>query len=194
MTWNGIVTLTKSHLEQIVHLALLSVTFGLNLAPLRRGHTWALFGRRSSIAVASGTRRKELRATVITRLRWSSAERRDGHCQTMTPKQALTDMLTNLGWRSLQQRCVDSALVCCTKSRTTKRHHVTRISYAPQGEDHATCMNSPSYLYHAVLLLIVCHSFYELYRSGTIYLIMYLVTVTLSISFAIVFRHFNTFL
>ena len=88
VTWNGIVTLTKSHLEQIVHLDLLSVTCRLNLAPLRRGHSWALFGRRSRTAVASGTRGKELRATVITKLRWSSAELRDGHCQTMTPKQA----------------------------------------------------------------------------------------------------------
>ena len=111
------------------------------------------------------------------------------------PKASVTDMLTNLRWRSLQQRRVDSRLSLLYKIvHNPKRHHVTRISYAPQGEDHTTCTNSPSYLYHAVLLLIVCHSFHKLYRSGTIYLIMYLVTVTLSISFAIVFHHFNTFL
>ena len=132
-------------------------------------------------------RGKELRATVITKLRWSSAANYD-------PKASATDMLTNLGWRSLQQRRVDSHLSLLYKIAHNLMPSCHMDQLRPQGEDHATCTNSPSYLYHAVLLLIVCHSFHELYRSGTIYLIMYLVTVTLSISFAIVFRHFNTFL
>ena len=110
------------------------------------------------------------------------------------PKASVTDMLTNLGWRSLQQRRVDSRLSLlykiahnltpsCHKDqlRPTRRRsrHTREQSFLP-----ISCSTTSH----------VCHSFHELYRSGTIYLIMSLVTVTLSISFAIVFCHFNTFL
>ena len=112
------------------------------------------------------------------------------------PKASVTDMLTNLGWRSLQQKRVDSRLSLLYKiaHNLTPSCHKDQLPPPPQGEDHATCTNSPYYLYHVVPFLIVCHSFHEQYRSGTIYFIMYLVNVTLSISFAIVFRHFNIFL